>query len=141
MNVSYAGERVPEIHFLHLRIFGDDGARWWVLRVSNQLTFGQLHEALSIVVPARQATWSFVLGGKRISSSDRRFKLARRLTPTVKALYLAERTSTLVVEGWSAILPHDPRILYLDSDDSRDVAIANAVLGAVRERSPGNLLN
>jgi hypothetical protein len=79
---------------------------------------------------------------KRISSSDRRrFKLARRLTPTVKALYLTDRTCTLVVEGWSAILPTHPRIQFLDSDDPRDVAIANAVMNAPRERSSGSLLN
>jgi len=167
---SYQGERVPEIHFLHLKVALDpDPQVWRRVRVSNQLTLRVLHHVLQATMGWSNAhrhdfrigarTYGAITAGDPAGLRDeRRARLGKLVAPGDAFRYAYDRERwhhTVHVEGWSAIFPDDPRVLCLegagacppDGGSPRgqatafDVLRVNAVLAAMWEPRPRSALN
>jgi len=155
-------EHVPEIHFLHLNVALDAAPEVWRrLRVSNQLTLRALHHVLQATMGwSSRAGHTFRIGahnyGPRTAGApaglrdERRARLGKLVARGDTFRYLFDRDVGYIieVEGWSAILPDDPRVLCLggagaspSGDSAFDLLRVNAMLASLWEQKPRTALN
>jgi len=158
MVARYEGERVPEIHFLHLKVsLDDDPWTWRRLRVINRLTLRALHDVIQASFGwDRSELHGMIIGtkiygprcgGPPLLRDERRARLGQLVKPGRVFEYLHRgRRHIVEVEGWSAILPGDAPVTCVAgaNGDGRtlfDARRVNLVFAAWQERPPASMLN